>query len=274
MWFARERQNRPNLPATECPFCPGGLEAPEAYDVRWFVNRWPPLGDDRCEILLFCPEHDGSLGSLEPARARRVIDLWANRTSAHAARSDVDYVLIFENRGAQVGATIAHPHGQLYALDAVPPAAAEELASDACPICCELARGHSVIEHDRWSAIVPHAAAWPYELLIAPHEHVPDLPALDGQSRDALSYVLTDALRRLDLLFDAPMPYMLWIHQRPTDGGPWPQAHVHIAVAPLLRQAGVQRYVAAGELGSGLFFNPLLPEDAAAALRDLADPPS
>src|SRR5690606_37077497 len=93
---------------------------------------------------------------------------------------------------------------------------------------------------------------------------------LDDGARLGLSTVLTKALGLLDLLFAAPMPYMLWVHQRPTDGGSWPQAHVHVEIAPLLRQAGVQRYVAAGELGSGLYFNPLLPEDAAAQLRAAA----
>lgn len=267
MWFARARQARPNLPTTACPFCPGGLEAPDEYEVRWFVNRWPPLGDDRCEILLFCPEHDGSLAGLGTDRARRVIDLWAERTVAQGARDDVDYVLIFENRGAEVGATIAHPHGQLYALDTVPPAPLDELAPGTCPICCEIERGHPVFSRGGWSAVVPHAAAWPYEILVAPTAHVPDLPALDHDARTDLAAVLTDVLERLDLLFDAPMPYMLWVHQRPTDGGAWPQAHVHVEIAPLLRQPDVQRYVAAGELGSGMYFNPLLPEDAAAALR-------
>lgn len=267
VYFARHRQARPNLPTTACPFCPGGLEAPDSYDVRWFTNRWPPLADERCEILLFCPEHEGSLAGIGAQRARRVIDLWAERTLAQGARDDVDYVLLFENRGAEVGATIAHPHGQLYALDAIPPAARGDLDSAVCSICHELGRGHEVVAGGGWAAVVPHAAAWPYELLIAPTEHLADLASLDDASRNGLATVLVDGLSRLDLLFDAPMPYMLWVHQRPTDGGQWPQSHVHVTVAPILRQAGVQRYVAAGELGSGIYFNPLLPEDAAARLR-------
>lgn len=269
--FARHRQDRPNLPSTACPFCPGGLEAPDDYDVRWFPNRWPPLADDRCEILLFCPEHDGSLAELDAARARRVVDLWADRTVAQGARDDVDYVLVFENRGVEVGATIAHPHGQLYALDAIPPVARGELAAETCPVCAELERGHTVGAADGWSIVVPHAASWPYELLIAPVEHLPDLPSLDDRHRDALATTLTSALRRLDRLFSEPMPYMLWIHQRPTDGRAWPTAHVHVEVAPLLRGPGVPRYVAAGELGSGVYFNPVLPEDAAATLATLDD---
>ena len=87
--------------------------------------------------------------------------------------------------------------------------------------------------------------------------------------RDGLAALLVDVLARLDQLFDAPMPYMLWIHQRPTDGDDWPGARVHVHVAPLLRAPGTPRFVAAGELGAGTYFNPVVPADAAARLRDL-----
>lgn len=267
VWFEPDRQSRPNLPEGGCPFCPGGLEAPEPYDVRWFENRWPPLPDRRCEVLLFCPEHGGSLGELGATRIRSVVDLWADRTAAQGEREDVAYVLIFENRGAEVGATIEHPHGQLYALDEIPPAALGELRGDSCPVCTELDRGHPVAKIGGWTAVVPDAAAWPYELLLAPTEHHPDLPSLDDAGRNDLAAILADALGRLDRLFDAPMPYMLWIHQCPTDGADWPLAHLHVEVAPLHRRAGVPRFVAAGELGSGVYFNPLVSEDAAAQLR-------
>jgi UDPglucose--hexose-1-phosphate uridylyltransferase len=245
-----------------CPFCPGGLEAPDPYDVRWFVNRWPALDADRCEIVLYTPDHDATFWSLGVDGARRVVDLWADRTAALGARDDVDYVLVFENRGPEVGATIAHPHGQIYAFDHVPDAALAEL--DGCALCA--AQPNTVFEVGGWRSWVPDAASWPYELRIAPLDHVPDLPSLT--SRDALAAVLVDATRRLDALFDAPMPYMLWFHQRPTDGGAWPAAHLHAHIAPLLRSPGTQRFVAAGELGSGIYFNPVDPADAAAALRD------
>ena len=118
-----------------------------------------------------------------------------------------------------------------------------------------------------WSVVVPHAATWPYELLIAPQAHLPDLASLDDDARDGLAAALVEGLGRLDLLFDRPMPYMAWVHQRPTDGRDWPLAHVRVEVAPLWRADGVPRFVAAGELGSGLYFNPVLPEEAAEALR-------
>jgi UDPglucose--hexose-1-phosphate uridylyltransferase len=248
--------------AAGCPFCPGGLEAPEPYDVRWFPNRWPPLDGDRCEIVLYTPDHDATFSSLGVDGARRVVDLWADRTAALGARDDVDYVLVFENRGAEVGATIAHPHGQIYAFDHVPDAASAELRS--CALCA--VPPNVVTEVGGWRVWVPEAASWPYELRLAPSAHVPDLPSLED--RYGLAAALVDATRRLDALFDAPMPYMLWFHQRPTDGGAWPHAHVHAHLAPLLRSPGTPRFVAAGELGSGVFFNPVVPADAAAALRD------
>ena len=103
---------------------------------------------------------------------------------------------------------------------------------------------------------------------LAPDAHLPDLPSLDDRRRDGLAAGLVDVVARLDRLFDAPMPYLLWVHQRPTDSGAWPGAHVHLHVAPLLRAPGTPRFVASGELGSGVFFNPVAPEEAAARLRD------
>ena len=260
------RQGRPNLPSSDCPFCPGGLEAPEPYEVRWFVNRWPPLPDERGEIVLYTPDHDASFGSLSVDQGERVIELWAERTEALGSRDDVAYVLVFENRGAEVGATIPHPHGQIYAFDAVPPSPLRELDNEACAVCSEDAGQRLVCAKGGWRAWVPYAATWPYALVIAPEDHLGDLPATRSTWRAAAA-VLIDALSRLDRLFDAPMPYMFWWHQQPTDGGDWPTAHVHAHVAPLYRRQGTPRFVASGELGSGIFFNPVTPEDAAAALR-------
>lgn len=261
------RQQRPNLPSTGCPFCVGGLEAPDPYEVRWFTNRWPAIPDGRAEVILYSPEHDASLWSLGVDHAERVVDLWAERTAALGARPDVAYVLPFENRGPEVGATIAHPHGQVYAFPEVPVAPIVELASDTCALCGrEPDDGLGVADAGAWWAAVPYAATWPFELLLAPRHHVGALTDDDAARRD-LATVLVDALERLDRLFDAPMPYMLWVHQRPTDGGGWPLAHVHVHVAPLLRSPGTARFVAAGELGSGVYFNPVIPEDAAARRR-------
>ena len=100
------RQSRPNLPADGCPFCVGGLEAPEPYLAKSFPNRWPALGEGKCEVVLYTPDHDATFHSLGTDGVRRVIDLWASRTAALTSSDGVECVLVFENRGAEVGATI------------------------------------------------------------------------------------------------------------------------------------------------------------------------
>jgi len=233
-----------------------------------FVNRWPALGDERCEVVLYTPDHDAAFWQLGADGARRVVDLWADRTAELGGRPGVDYVLVFENRGPEVGATIAHPHGQIYGYDTVPPVALAELV-DGVLEPSAIDERLVVSRRGDWMAWVPDAASWPYELRLAPGSAVGDLvdPACD---RDGLAALLVDVLARLDQLFDEPMPYMMWIHQRPTDGGDWPDARVHLHITPLLRGPGTQRYVAAAELGGGIFFNPVDPADAAATLRGRA----
>ena len=263
------RQKRPNRPTGECPFCVGGVEAPDPYDVKAFTNRWPSFPDDRCEVVLFSPDHDSELRTLPPGHVRQVVDLWAERTAMLGGRDDLAYVLVFENNGADVGATIPHPHGQIYSYPDVPALPATELA--------RLGEGHRLLEDDRpelvvveregWRAWVPSAPIYPYGMRVAPLERRPDLPSLDDADRDAFGSVLTEALRRLAGVFDPAMPYMFWIHQRPFDGGDWPQAWMHVEIAGPHRAPGVMRYVAGAEQGSGAYLNPVPPEQAAADLR-------
>ncbi|HSL57456.1 MAG TPA: hypothetical protein VK866_06405 [Acidimicrobiales bacterium] len=259
------RQARPNLPSSGCPFCPGGLEAPEPYVTRWFPNRWPPLPGGRAEIVLYTSAHDATFADLGVDGAAAVVHLWADRTEALGARDDVGYVLVFENRGPAVGATIAHPHGQIYGFGAVPEAARIELER-ADPLGDPVPDELVVATHGAWRAWCPAASAHPYEMLVAPFDPLPDLPSARATATD-LGAVLVDVLGRLDRHFDAPAPYMMWFHQRPTDGGAWPSARVHLHIAPIWRAAGVPRFIAAGELGSGVHFNPVVPEVAADELR-------
>jgi UDPglucose--hexose-1-phosphate uridylyltransferase len=282
------RQSRPNLPAG-CPFCIGGLEAPEPYDVKVFPNRWPPLqpGDrltaflapgkavrahparGAAEIVLYSPDHTASLATIGAAGIRRVIDVWAERTARLLERAEVEYVLAFENRGATVGATIDHPHGQIYAFPFVPPAARREheiAQAFGCPVCEDLERelaenGRLVSVNDSFATYARYAATWPYELLIAPRSHLPDLAALDDAHRDQLAEAIADVLARYDALYEQTLPYMLWLH---------PGFHFHIHLVTPLRAANTMRFVAAGELGSGVMFNPVTPEEAAARLRRAA----
>lgn len=266
----RSRQTRPNRPTSSCAFCVGGTEAPEPYEVKAFTNRWPSYPDDRCEVVLYAPDHDAQLADLPSDQVRKVVDLWAERTAALGSRPDLAYVLVFENNGAEVGATIPHPHGQIYTYPEVPPLPATELA--------RLADGHrlledrpelTVVERDGWRAWVPSAAIYPYALRVAPLEPLVDLPSLDDEQRDGFGSVLTEALRRVRGRFDPPMPYLMWIHQRPFDGRGWPGAWMHVDVVGPHRAPGVMRYVAGAELGSGEYLNPVVPEEAAAALREV-----
>ena len=176
-------------------------------------------------------------------------------------------MLVFENRGAEVGATIPHPHGQIYSYLDVPPNPSRELGAATCALCAEEPGDRLVSAADGWRAWVPHASVYPYGLVVAPTAHAPDLPSLSAASRRGLATVLVDVLHRLDALWDRPMPYMLWFHQRPFDGGSWPTAHVHVEIAVPQRAPGVLRFIAGGELGSGLYVNPVVPETAAAELR-------
>ena len=259
------RQNRPNLPATDCPFCVGGLEAPHPYETHHFANRWPPMPNDRCEIVLYSPDHDQSFAGLGMAGVRSVIDLWAQRTTELGSRSDVDDVLIFENRGREVGATIDHPHGQIYAFDHIPARTSARLSNGWRP---DQSQERLVREHDGWRSSVPYASAYPVALEIAPSVQVGSLSELSSQQRDACAAMLVDALKRIDALFGARVPYMLWLNQRPTTNETkHADAWLNFEIVSPWRGNGVMRYIAAAEVSTGEYFNPMIPEDLAAALR-------
>lgn len=264
------RQARPNLPASGCPFCVGGREAPEPYDVGWFQNRWPAMAGDRCEVVLYSPIHDATLPTLGVPGVRKVIDLWANRTEQLGRRDDVDYVLVFENRGAEVGATIAHPHGQIYAYDHVPTRQARRLAAGWAPD--KAPDDRLITEVDGWRSWVPYAPTFPVSVEVAPIERVPGLTMLDDAGRDGFAAMLTDVLARLDRLYGAPLPYMMWLNQRPTNSASavagFDQAWFNVEIVSPWRSAGVQRFIAAAEVASEEYFNPVIPEDVAAKLRN------
>jgi UDPglucose--hexose-1-phosphate uridylyltransferase len=256
-------QRRPNLPAASARCGRLGLSPTTSSGSRTDGRPARSAADGAH------PDHDAEFWTL--GRAGAGWSICGPRTAALGARDDVAYVLVFENRGPEVGATIAHPHGQIYAYEQVPPEPLRELVD-----------GVRDVEHrptelivssaGDWTAGVPAAAVWPYELRVAAG---PGIGALTDAAcdRDGLAEVLIDVLARLDQLFDAPMPYMMWFHQRPTDGGDWPAARLHLHICPLYRAPGVQRFVASAELGGGVTFNPIEPAAAAAALRGCAGAP-
>jgi UDPglucose--hexose-1-phosphate uridylyltransferase len=269
--IVRHRKDRPNRPSVGCPFCVGGLEAPQPYEVHHFPNRWPAMDGDRCEVVLYTPDHDATFWSLGPVGARKVVDLWAARTAALGARHDVDAVLVFENRGADVGATISHPHGQIYAYDHVPERQMRRLAwrpdRDAAD------RGERlIVARDGWAAWVPYAPVFPISIELAPLTHVTDLVSMGDADRDTFAAVLVDVLGRLDRMWSRPLPYMLWLNQRPftdTPDGAGGAAWFNVEIVSPWRQPGVMRFIAAAEIAGVEYFNEVVPEDLAARLREL-----
>jgi UDPglucose--hexose-1-phosphate uridylyltransferase len=265
------RQNRPNLPANGCPFCVGGLEAPEPYSVKVIPNRWPPMPDDRCEVVLYTSDHHARLSTLPVGHAIELVDTWAQRTEQLGSRNDVDFVLVFENSGREVGATIDHPHGQIYAFDHVPDRSRKRLAAGWKP---DPTSDRLIVECNGWAATVPHVSAYPLAIEIAPVERLPDLPTMGATQRAAFADIMQDVLRRIERLHDGPTPTMMWFNQRPTvaarradeiDG--YDDAWFNAEIVSPWRASKVMRYIAAAEVATGEYFVPVVPEELAERLR-------
>jgi UDPglucose--hexose-1-phosphate uridylyltransferase len=262
-----DRQNRPNLPTQGCPFCVGGLEAPEPYSVRAFPNRWPALDPGYCEVVLYSPHHDATFASIGVDGAADVINLWTERTTALQQLPNGEYVIIFENRGAEIGATISHPHGQIYAFDHVPVRPAQALSTQWRPDTS--ADDRLILEVDGWCVYAEYASVYPVSLRIAPRQRIADLPSMTSADRTTLAAILVRMFGALDALFDAPLPYMMWINQAPRTTNDWPQAWFNIEIVSPWRAPHVPRYIAGVEIASGEYFNPVDPADVASRLRAL-----
>lgn len=261
------RQNRPNLPAGSCPFCVGGLEAPEPYEVRAFENRWPSLDDGACEVVLYSPQHDATLATLGANHIVRIVDLWAERTTALRDLPGGEYVLVFENSGAEIGATIPHPHGQIYAFDHVPDRPARALRAGWTP---ERDPGDRfVAEIDGWRIWCEYAPVHPVSVRLAPVGRVADLPSADDDVRRGLATTLATVMPALAALHGEPCPYMMWINQSPRDAAEWPEAWLNIEIVSPWRAPRLPRFIAAAEVATGEYFNPVDPADVAARLRTL-----
>ena len=262
-----DRQNRPNLPIAGCPFCVGGLEAPEQYSVRSFPNRWPALEEGYCEVVLYSPNHEATFGTLTADEALSVVNLWAQRTQALREMPNGEYVIVFENRGAEIGATISHPHGQIYAFDHVPPRPARMIAAGWEPVVASAE--HVILEVDGWRVFSEYAAVYPVSIRIAPIHRIADLADMNAVDRAVLAATLVRVFAALDALFEAPLPYMMWINQAPRTRDDWPDAWFNIEIVSPWRAQGLPRFIAGVEVASGEFFNPVDPADVAARLRAL-----
>lgn len=294
--YATERNDRTFLPQDFCPLCPSGpggrSEIPlDTYEVVVFENRFPAFGPDRvrgrpvrppstgCEVVVYTPDHNAQLAQLPFERVRLLVDVWADRYVDLGSRPEVAYVYIFENKGEAVGVTLHHPHGQIYAMPFVPPfaqaeldAAREHLEADGRCLHCEQVERETdgprrVVSTDAITAFVPYAARWPYEVHVYPKRHVASIAELTGAERDQLAGVLLQTTRAYDAHFGFSTPYVMAMHQAPTDGGSWPQAHLHFEFYPPHRRKDRLKYLAGVELGAGTFVNDTRPEETAAHLR-------
>ncbi|MFM9083229.1 MAG: DUF4931 domain-containing protein [Actinomycetota bacterium] len=262
-----DRQGRPNLPVDGCPFCVGGLEAPEPYEVRAFKNRWPALEGGTCEVILYSPDHEATLATLPVEHLGRIVDLWCERTTALRDLPGGEHVVVFENRGAEIGATIAHPHGQIYAFDHVPDRPGRMLRASWAPEPNPGDRFVATI--DGWRAWCDGAPVFPVSVRLAPIERVADLPALETAARAGLARALSVIFGALEQLFGEPLPYMMWINQSPRTSSQWPDAWMNIEIVSPWRAPRLPRHIAGVEVATGEYFVPVDPADIAARLRDL-----
>nr|WP_218852572.1 galactose-1-phosphate uridylyltransferase [Spelaeicoccus albus] len=300
--IASHRQSRTFLPpADKCPLCPSTDDNPSEipdsdYQVVVFENRFPSLtnaaeptdggsvpegvavrpGYGRCEVVCFTPQHDGAFAGLSHAQARLVVDAWADRTAELSRLPHVEQVFCFENHGEEIGVTLSHPHGQIYAYPFITPRTAtmlgrvRDLARDGRDLFADMLAGERagprvVAGNDLWTAFVPAAARWPYEVQLFPHRKVPDITALTSAERDAFVEVYLDVMRRFAGLFDTPMPYIAAWNQAPTSArDEW---WLHVQLFSIRRAPGKLKYLAGSESGMGVFINDIAPEQAAERLR-------
>ena len=253
---------------------------PDTSPDRWNANGLLVAESERgvCRVICFSPRHDLTLGSMEPAAIRRVVDTWTEQYRALGALPWVRHVQIFENRGAMMGASNPHPHGQIWAAERLSNEPARELAQqrayDGCLLCdylaAEVADGERIVlSNGRFAALVPFWAEWPFETLVLPRFHAGSLLQLTDTDRDALADILRRLTRRYDALFDVTFPYSIGLHQPPTDGAEHPQWHLHgHFYPPLLRSATIRKFMVGYELLAGPQ-RDITPEAAAARLREI-----
>ncbi len=308
---ATHRQDRTFLPPPDfCPLCPtkpGGFptEVPEPdYDIVSFENRFPSLkthpeqpviesdgiyqvrpSQGVCEVVLYSPVHTTSLAAEPVDRIYRLIRVWRQRFLGLGALDFVKYVFIFENKGEAVGVTLHHPHGQIYAYPFIPPKIEDELEqfqahherTGECLMCeildLEFKDGRRIVaENDTFAAFIPFFARYPYETHIVSRRHLQAFTDMTDREMRGLAEVMKQVLAGFDELFHRSFPYIMSIHQRPTDGGDHGYYHFHIEFYPPMRTAEKLKYLAGSEAGAGMFINDTLPEDKAAELRDLIKP--
>ncbi|MBB5120080.1 galactose-1-phosphate uridylyltransferase [Streptomyces eurocidicus] len=294
--IAAHRQTRTHHPPSDaCPLCPtrpgaAPTEIPApGYDVVVLDNRFPSLTGDlgHCEVVCFTPDHDASFADLGPEHAALVLAAWTDRTAELSALPTVEQVFCFENRGEEIGVTLGHPHGQIYAYPFVTPRTTRVLANAAThhrrtggrnlfddTLAAELADGRrTVLDGTHWTAHVPYAARWPYEVHLYPRRRVPDLTALDDAARAELPGIQLELLRRFDRIFgpgQPPTPYISAWHQAPARHPLKGEFALHLELFTVRRAPGKLKFLAGSESGMSVFINDVPPEAAARRLREVA----
>ena len=295
---ASHRQDRPQLPRDWCPFCPGSGRVPDDYDVYLYPNDFPAFflsppqpaiqGDDfyrvrpsrgKCDVVLYHPDHNTSLPQLSIKHITLLVQLWRKRFVELKATPGIRYVLIFENKGAVIGVTMPHPHGQIYAFPFIPPRIEREVAVARaharahkrclyCDILKKERRGgrRMVAENSAFTAFVPFYARWPYEVHIFARRHLGAIDEFRPREEKALAEILKRVTRKYDNLFGFSFPYMMLLHQAPAKGR-FPFYHFHIEFYPPHRSKDKLKYLAGVETGAGTFLNDSLAEEKAAELR-------
>ncbi|QUV83094.1 galactose-1-phosphate uridylyltransferase [Chloracidobacterium sp. D] len=303
---ATHRQERTFLPpANYCPLCPtqpGAFEteipAP-AFDIVVFENRFPSLqavpplpavegsalypvrpAQGVCEVVVYTDRHTTTLAEESVERIRRLILVWCDRFAELGAREEVAYVYIFENKGEAIGVTLHHPHGQIYAYPFIPPRVARQLAQSRQHwartgrdllgdiLVAEQDDGRRIVcENEAFVVFVPFFARYPYETLVVPKRQVTAIVDFNARERQLLAEILKALLVGYDRLFGFSLPYIMALHQRPTDGQDYPYVRFYIEFLPPHRTAAKLKYLAGSESGAGAFINDTIPEETAPRLR-------
>jgi UDPglucose--hexose-1-phosphate uridylyltransferase len=295
------RQQRPNLPADWCPFCPGSGKVPEDYDVYVYDNDFPILRQEwqeasgyendffqaektygKCEVILYHPNHIITLSELTVSHIKKLVDLWCGRYEELSKDEKIKYIYIFENRGKEAGVTMPHPHGQLYAFGWIPKIIQTELAASRehfiktgrCLMCHNLEAERKdgarvVYENESFCIFVPYFTAWPYGTYIVSKEHTGNLLGLNVRQKIDLADALKKITGAYDSLFDKLFPYMMAIHQTPVNScDASDYYHLHIEFYPPLRSRDKEYFRASSETGAGAYCNVTLPEEKAIDLKE------
>jgi UDPglucose--hexose-1-phosphate uridylyltransferase len=240
----------------------------------------PPVG--RCEVVCFTSDHNSSFAALTPYRARTVLEAWIDRSTVLRSTAGIEQVYCFENRGEEIGVTLSHPHGQIYGFPFVTPRTAGMLGQARAYatagrgnlfddlVAGEREAGIRMIgTNEHWTAFVPAAARWPYEVLLFPAQRVATLPELGEDAREAFCPLYLDVLQRFDALFGMPLPYIAAWHQAPaSDDFARREFAAHLRLLSIRRAPGKLKYLAGTESGMGVWINDVLPEEAARKLRE------